>query len=152
MALTVPVEIPFAGGCACTAVRYECLQLPLRMLNCHCRDCQVAGGSACSPSLIMPRSAVRLTRGQPARFEKLADSGNVATREFCSSCGAPLFASSSAAVDYVAVRAASLDDPSWFRVEANVWMDSAQPWDYVDPAVPRFARNRPRIQQREGDA
>jgi len=137
------VEIPFAGGCACGAVRYECLQLPLGMLNCHCRDCQIAGGSTCSPTLIMPRSAVRLTQGQLAHFEKRADSGNLATREFCPSCGTPLFASTSAAEEYLAVRAASLDDPSWFRPEANFWMDSAQPWDYVDPAIPRFAKGRP---------
>ena len=141
-ALGIPVEIPFTGDCACGAVRYECLQLPLRMLNCHCRDCQIAGGGACSPSLIMRRSAVRLIQGELARFEKLADSGNLATRQFCPCCGTPLFASSSAAEQYLAVRAASLDDPSHFRPEANVWMDSAQPWDYVDPAIPRFAKNR----------
>ena len=144
----IPVEIPFAGSCACGAVRYQCLRPPLRMLNCHCRDCQIAGGGACSPCLIMLRSAV-LIQGERAHFEKQGDSGNIARREFCSSCGTPLFASSSATDEYLAVRVASLDDPSWFRPEANVWMESAQPWDYVDPAIPRFARNRPRIESKE---
>ena len=114
-----------------------------RMLNCHCRDCQLAGGSGFSPSSIMARGAVKFTKGQPAHLEKVADSGKLAKREFCSACGTPLFASSSAAVEYLAVRASSLDDPSWFRPEANVWVASAQPWDYLDPAIPRFERNRP---------
>src|SRR5688572_31819812 len=65
IALARTVAIPFTGGCACGAIRYECLALPLRMLNCHCRDCQLAGGSGLSPSLIMARGAVRLTKGQP---------------------------------------------------------------------------------------
>jgi len=135
------VETPFTGGCACGAIRYECLASPLRMLNCHCRDCQIVSGSAFSPTLIMVRSAVKLTKGQPARFEKVADSGNIATREFCRECGTPLFASSSAAEQYLGIRASSLDDPSWFRPAAHIWIGSAQPWDHFDPAIPRFERN-----------
>jgi len=90
----------------------------------------------------MARGAVKLTKGQPAHFEKIADSGNIAKREFCAACGTPLFASSSAAVEYLAVRAPSLDDPSWFRPEENFWVASAQPWDYLDPVIPRFERGR----------
>jgi hypothetical protein len=122
------------------------------MLNCHCRDCQIASGSAYSPTLIMARHAVKLTKGQPAQFEKAADSGNVAKREFCPACGAPLFASSSASEEYLGVKASSLDDPSWFRPEANVWAASAQPWDHFDPAVPRFDRTDPRVEQPASDA
>ena len=143
------VDIPFAGGCACGAIRYQCLALPVWMVNCHCRDCQIASGSAYSPTLIMVRTAVKVTKGQPALFEKAADSGNLATRAFCGACGTPLFASSSAAENYLGIRASSLDDPSWFRAEANVWMGSAQPWDHSDPGIPSFERNRLRPGQPE---
>jgi hypothetical protein len=138
------VDIPFTGGCACGAIRYECSAPPLRMLNCHCRDCQIASGSAFSPTLVMASGAVKITKGQPAHFEKGAESGNIAKRAFCRNCGTPLFASSSAAADYLGVRAASLDDPSWFSPEANVWVGSAQPWDHLNPAIPKFEKNRPR--------
>jgi len=37
---------PFSGGCACGAIRYECAAEPLYMVNCECRDCQRATGSA----------------------------------------------------------------------------------------------------------
>ncbi|MGZ5618907.1 MAG: GFA family protein [Usitatibacter sp.] len=144
MAPASGVETPFAGGCACGAIRYECLAAPLRMLNCHCRDCQIASGSAFSPSLIMASAAVNITKGRPAHFEKTADSGNIAKRAFCRDCGTPLFASSSASPGHLVVRAASLDDPSWFRPEENVWVGSAQPWDHLDPEIPGFERNRPR--------
>ena len=35
-----------SGGCACGAIHYECNADAVVMLNCHCRDCQRASGSA----------------------------------------------------------------------------------------------------------
>ena len=141
--MTSALQVPFSGGCACGAIRYECLAAPLRMLNCHCRDCQLAGGSASSPTLIMARSAVRIIKGSTTLFEKVADSGNMARREFCSTCGTPLFASSSARGEYLGIRAASLDKPRGFKPEADVWVQSAQPWDCLDAGIPKFEKNRP---------
>jgi hypothetical protein len=112
------------------------------MVNCHCRDCQIASGSAFSATVIMSRNAVQLTKGNPASFEKLAESGNTATRSYCAACGTPLFASSSGSAERIGVKASSLDDSSWYEPEANVWLASAQPWDRPDPEIPGFARNR----------
>ena len=137
------MKAAFTGGCACGAIRYECAAAPLRMVNCHCRDCQLAGGSAYAPTVVVERSALKLTKGEPAVFDKAADSGNIARREFCAGCGTPLYASSSARPQLVGIRAASLDDPSWFRAEADVWVGSAQPWDHLDLALPKFAKGRP---------
>ena len=115
------MQIPFTGGCACGRIRYECSAPARRMVNCHCRDCQLASGSAYSPTVVMARDAVRVTRG-----------------------GTPLFASSSASPQHLGVRAASLDDSSWYKAEADVWTGSAQAWDCMDAAVPKFEKGRPR--------
>jgi hypothetical protein len=136
------MKLPLTGGCACGAIRYECSAAPLRMVNCHCRDCQLASGGAYAPTVVIARDAFKLTKGQPASFERKADSGNVARRAFCAACGTPLYASSSARSDFVGIRAASLDDPSWYKAQADVWVGSAQPWDHLDPAVPKFEKAR----------
>ena len=39
------MNVPFGGGCACGAIRYECAGAPRYMGNCHCRDCQQATGA-----------------------------------------------------------------------------------------------------------
>jgi hypothetical protein len=85
-----------------------------------------------------------LVRGECKEHRIVAESGNAAKREFCAVCGTPLFAASLARPELLGVKAASLDDPSWFAPEADVWVESAQPWDHLDPNIPKFAKNRPR--------
>ena len=139
------VEVPFSGGCACGAIRYECRAQPLRMVNCHCRDCQRASGSGYSATVVVPADAVLLLRGDCREHRIELENGHMARRQFCGACGTPLFAASSARPGLVGVKAASLDDPSWFAAEADVWVASAQPWDHMDPAIPKFAKNRLRL-------
>ncbi len=136
------MAMPFTGGCACGAIRYECSATPTAMVNCHCRDCQRASGSGFSATVIVPAAALRLLRGQPKYHSVRAESGRAARRAFCAHCGTPLFAASSAKADLLGIKAGSLDDPSWFKPDADVWTCSAQPWDHMDPTVPKFAKGR----------
>ncbi len=135
------MNVPFFGGCACGAVRYECSAEPVAMVNCHCRDCQRAGGAGFSPTLVVSAAVFKLFKGEPRFHSVRADSGHTATRVFCAECGAPLFARTSARNDIVAIRAGSLDDPSWFRPQAEVWTAGAQPWDHLNPDLPHFPRD-----------
>jgi hypothetical protein len=144
MAIKFNIAVPFFGACACGAIRYQCTAPPLRMVNCHCRDCQRASGSGYSASMIMSASSVHLLQGHCNEHRVVADSGNVAKREFCGACGTPVFARTLAKPEFLIIKAASLDDPSWFAPEADVWVESAQPWDHMNPIIPKFARNRPK--------
>ncbi len=132
------MNTPFHGGCACGATRYECSAAPLYMGNCHCRDCQRATGSAYFPAVGVTASTFRLTSGAPQYYEKSADSGNQMRRAFCAQCGSPLFLTNSARPNLIVLYAGSLDDPSWVRPERDIYTASAQPWDHLDPALPKF--------------
>ena len=148
MEATIETPSQFSGGCACGAVRYECSSAPVAMVNCHCRDCQRAGGAGYSPTVVVNRKHFHLNRAQPKYYEVTAQSGKTARRAFCSECGSPLFASSTARPDYVGIRAGSLDDPSWFRATVDVWTASAQSWDVLSAHTTKFAGNP----TRSGDA
>jgi hypothetical protein len=134
----------FGGGCACGAVRYECASAPVAMVNCHCRDCQRAGGAAYSPTVVVRRGTFSLTNEKPKYYGRTSESGHAARRAFCGRCGSPLFASSSARPDFVGIRAGSLDDPSWFRATVDVWTASAQPWDLLRSDTAKYAHDRGR--------
>jgi len=127
----------FAGGCMCGAVRYESDADPIAMGNCHCRDCQRATGSAFAAAVLVPVSAVSIS-GEVKYYEVVGDSGAIVRRGFCPNCGARLLGKPTASSNLIGIMAGSLDDPSWFRPQADIYTASAQPWDYMNPNLPKF--------------
>jgi hypothetical protein len=91
----------------------------------------------------VPAAGFRITKGTPKRYVAKADSGNETTRVFCPDCGSALYVQVSTRSDLVGLRVACLDDPSGFQPEADIFVKSAQPWDYMNPAVPKYATYPP---------
>ena len=137
----------FTGGCICGAVRYECSAEPLMTGNCHCRDCQKAGGGAFASALAVPVAALKIT-GEVKYYDTKGDSGQTVSRGFCPTCGARLLAKSKAMADLITILAGSLDDPSWFRPTMDIYAASAQPWAYMNPELPKFQKMPQQITQR----
>ncbi|MBV9251553.1 MAG: GFA family protein [Acetobacteraceae bacterium] len=129
---------PRTGGCLCGAIRYESAGDPVFALQCHCRDCQRSSGAASVAAVRVPAAGFRITKGTPRRHVARADSGNEIARVFCPDCGTQLYIQVSTRPDLVGLRVCTFDDPSWFRPEADIFVKSAQPWEHMDPAVPKY--------------
>lgn len=127
------------GGCQCGELRYQFSADPLFAGNCHCRECQKATGGAYTPALAVPVNAVKIT-GAVKYYERPADSGNTFSRGFCPTCGGRVFGRSSGYPQFILITAGSLDDPSRFKPTMDFFTTSAQPWDSMDPALPKFPR------------
>lgn len=131
------MPVPFSGGCRCGAVRYECNAEPAQVAHCHCRDCQYAAGGGYSTIVIVPTDSLRIT-GAVEGYEDPGDSGKVVRRQFCPTCGTPVFSEPEIAPGIKVIKAGSLDDPSWLVPQAHVYVASAQPWGIPSDALPRF--------------
>jgi hypothetical protein len=70
-----------SGGCACGAIHYECNADAVVMLNCHCRDCQRASGSAYAAVVAVPKNAVQM-RGEPRYYKVVGKGGKAIERGF----------------------------------------------------------------------
>jgi hypothetical protein len=128
-----------SGGCACGAIRYECNFDPVKMLNCHCRDCQRATGSAYAAIAIVPKVAVQM-RGEPRYFKIVGNAGMAVERGFCDICGSQLTLKLDRLPDILGLQAGTLDDPSVYRPTMDVFTSSAQPWDRMDPHTLKYAQ------------
>jgi hypothetical protein len=133
------VKIPFTGGCSCGAIRYECTAEPIMMLKCHCRDCQQVTGGGFAPAVLVPTEAFRLTRGQLHYHFTPSIGRGKHKRGFCGQCGSRVTGGEfEGQSQSVGILAGTLDDPSWFQPQMDIFVSDAQPWGQMDPTIPKF--------------
>jgi hypothetical protein len=134
---------PFDGGCRCGAVRYRCSAEPERVVHCFCTDCQKLSGAQMSTNLLVSKRSLRVTRGASAWYVTTGDSGRSVRRHFCNSCGSALWSEPELLEDVVVIKAGSLDDSSWVRPQACIYVGSAPAWAVMPEGLPRFPRMPP---------
>ena len=128
-----------SGGCVCGAIHYECSADPVIMLNCHCRDCQQASGSAYAAIVVVPKAAVQF-RGEPHYHKIVGKAGKAVERGFCPNCGSQIAMKLERMPDIMALQAGSLADPSRFVPAMDLFTDCAQPWVHMPAETKKFPR------------
>jgi hypothetical protein len=110
------------------------------MFKCHCHDCQRITGGGHVAALLVPASAFRLTQGSLRYHFTPSLAGGKHKRGFCPECGSRVTGGESdqRPAEFVGVTAGSLDDPTWFRPQMDFFTSDAQPWDPMDPAIPKY--------------
>ncbi len=139
----------FTGGCLCGAVRYESKAEPQIAGHCHCEDCRRSSGTGHGTHMGLPEEAVSLS-GHLTFYDSPADSGNIVSRGFCPTCGAPVLSKNSGMSALVFLRASSLDDLEVAKPQFVVYASRAPSWDQVDPNLPAFAEMPPKTAMPEG--
>src|SRR3979490_1145935 len=105
---------PYTGGCQCGSVRYVLATEPIRLLACHCKECQRQSGSAFGMS--MPVKKDNLTGGGLTKpCTRSADSGNEVTGVSCPECGVRWDDVHRPAKELFVLNPGTLDDTSWLR-------------------------------------
>ena len=49
---------PYTGGCQCGLVRYVLTAEPIRLVACHCKECQRQSGSAFGMSMLVKQDSL----------------------------------------------------------------------------------------------
>jgi len=132
------------GGCLCRAVRYSIDGAALQTRSCWCRVCQYIGAGSATINACFPSAALTVS-GEMRDYSMVADSGAVAHRRFCPTCGTHLFSASEARPHLVFVRVGSLDEPEGVHPDMTIWTASAPSWACFDPALPQLERQPPPV-------
>lgn len=131
------MTIEFTGSCLCGAIGYVARAEPKLTGHCHCVDCRKTSGTGHCTHVVMQADEVSI-QGAPACYDKPADSGNIVSRYFCGTCGAPVYSTNSGMPGMVFLRASSLDDPDIVTPVMIVYASRAPGWDAMDPSLPNF--------------
>jgi hypothetical protein len=122
------------GGCYCGRVRYRASGVSRQVTECHCSQCRKQAGH---------RYASTGAKTSDIEIDGAANitwylASPEAERGFCSTCGSHLFWRRSTK-DYTAILAASLDEPSGFRIAKHIFVDDKGDYYDIADGLPRFA-------------
>jgi len=113
-----------SGTCLCGNVSYSGDADVKMVINCHCSDCQKATGSVHGTMVFVEEDKITFS-GDASNFDHPADSGNILTKIFCSSCGSQLAGKNTGRAGVIGLRAGTLDQKELINPGANIYCDSA---------------------------
>ena len=125
------------GGCACGAVRYRMLTLPLFVHCCHCKDCQRQTGSAFVLNALIEEDRVELLSGETVACRMPTDSGGAHHIHRCPDCGTAVW-SIYGHPRLRFMRVGTLDEPSRLPPDVHIYTRSRLPWVALPAGVPAF--------------
>ena len=85
-------------------------QNPSRRAIAGVAICQYIGAGSGTVNVFFPSEAIKV-EGALSDYTNKAASGNLMHRQFCATCGTPVFTQSDARRHMIGVRAGTLDDP-----------------------------------------
>jgi hypothetical protein len=121
-------------------VRYEVTGEPAGSAVCHCRDCQYVSGGEPAALVIVPRDALKITKGTLNDYTKKGDSGMNVTRKFCGTCGTQVLSDVESAPQIWVIKTGTLDEPAGFQAGVVLYTSSAQPWAHMPDGVPQMPK------------
>jgi hypothetical protein len=124
------------GKCHCGAIRYEMTSEVIYHAVCHCTDCRRATGAPMVSWGLAPADKVAI-EGEP----KVYASSEHGRRHFCGECGTSLFYTNDIVFPgLIDVQTATLDDPEFVPVGAQVQVAERVGWVTTLHQVPEFER------------
>lgn len=135
-------ESDHEGGCGCGALRYRIEGAPILVNNCHCIQCQHQTGSTSVVNAFYEADRIQVVSGSLIEHEVKAGSGGPHLICRCSACG-------TAVLSYyprlgrlgAGLRVGTLDDSSWVRPDAVIFVSEKMPWVALPEDIPAFEKN-----------
>jgi hypothetical protein len=129
------------GSCLCGEVSYSFNESSvISAHHCHCKDCQKSTGSGKATIIMIPENALQM-KGEIKIYTVTGTDGSHVTRGFCESCGSPLISYIEEMQGIRLIKAGSLDDSSWLKIDSNFWSSTAREWSPVDETLHSFIKN-----------
>ncbi len=80
-------------------------------------------------------------KGELKYFESKGSSGSHVRRGFCPNCGSGVLSYTKELSHILFVKAGTLDDSSWVKIDSNFFTKSANSWNKADESIKCFDGN-----------
>ena len=129
------------GSCQCKKITYSFERdKVISTHNCHCKDCQKSTGSGKATLLYIAKKNLSVS-GELKFFETKGSLGLNIKRGFCENCGSGVLSYAKELPMLRFLKAGTLHDSSWVKVDSNFFSESAHEWNKVDKEVKSFKGN-----------
>ena len=130
------------GGCLCGNIRYEFKRKDVVSAgHCHCKDCQRITGSGKATIVFIRTNDLKINNEDYKVFSVIGDDGTNVNRGFCPNCGSPIISFVTEQPQLRFIKAGSLDNSDWLKIESSFWSVSACKWDLINDSLPSYPKN-----------
>ncbi|MDN3611705.1 GFA family protein [Vibrio ostreicida] len=133
------MTFPITVSCQCGQVTYTLKAAPLKVIACHCQQCQTLSTSAYSITATVKAQDIHF-KGQLSEWRRVANSGNTNVAKFCPACGNRVYHFNPEIPTLVRLKL----KPSGavferlFEPQMHIWMSEKQVWVTVPETIPCF--------------
>lgn len=125
------------GSCLCGGIRYE-IHAPLEgVINCHCKMCQKAQGSAFRTRASVKAEDFIFLSGE--ELLNFYESSPGERRSFCSVCGATIITKFDSIPDTYGFALGTLDTDPKISIERHIFTKYKAPWYEIADSLPQIA-------------
>ena len=126
----------YAGSCLCGGIQYEVRGSLGDIIQCHCRRCRKATGTAFATNSPIAKADFRLLQGQQLLKSFTTTTG--VSRNFCSECGSPIYSVKADLPDVYRLRIGSLDTPIEQKPTCHFYVGSKAEWEDIHDTVAQY--------------
>ncbi|GAA5557637.1 hypothetical protein Asch01_02381 [Acinetobacter schindleri] len=130
------IQDHYAGSCLCGGIQYE-VRGPLGdIIQCHCRRCRKATGTAFAANSPIAKADFYLLQGQQLLKSFTTTTG--VSRNFCSECGSPIYSVKADLPDVYRLRIGSLDTPIEQKPTCHFYVGSKAEWEDLHDTLAQY--------------
>ena len=126
----------YRGSCLCGGIQYELHGELGEIIQCHCRICRKANGTAFATNSPVKVTDFKLTQGEHLLKKYTSSVGT--ERCFCSECGSPLFGIKQDAPEFYRLRIGSLDTPIVETPSMHIFVKDKAEWDSITDGLAQY--------------
>ncbi|MCG9681067.1 GFA family protein [Vibrio sp. Isolate23] len=133
------MNFPINASCQCGQVSYQLSAAPLKVIACHCQECQKLSTSPYSVTAMVRTQDIKF-KGELSEWHRLAESGNKNFAKFCQGCGNRVYHYNpdDMATIKLKLKPVGAEYNAIFEPEMHVWLSEKQDWVHIPKGVACF--------------